>query len=747
MNLKKRIICAILCSALIIPVSATIAENSNNIVISTIVSADDTDGDYLASVDISVPRETYIYGESAVFTIGLTDCKNLLESEFTISYTSSLTFLNSSILQGQGNVTVDETNHTITVSLKNADHFTTGGLFSLAFKTPEQPVDEDDSQTTCSINIDDTSFSGDNGHNGGSSYSPYKSIYVSDCKNVVSNSVRYAVYKDHAAVISIDEDCPETVEIPATIENVPVTDFSKGIFPSDTVKMINVDPENQYLASKDGVVFNKDFTELILYPMGNDNKSYSVPSTVKTIRQNAFWPIYTTNPEEIALSDIYIPESVTNMEDNCINFHEKIMVIHGYENTEAYRYAKENYMTFYNMTTNSCEAPVAMGVCGENLTWKLDSNGLMTISGTGDMTEFLQQKNCAETPWYSFTQYIKEIVVEDGVTSISNDAFAWCNNLTKVTLADSVTLLDYQAFYYCPNLTEIKMPANLREIGQECFLNCGATSIELPKSLLYIRAAAFSQSNLKEIDIPKSVKEISSAFANCPQLVKVTIDPDSQYLSMYKGVLYDKYQTEILIIPVTLETLTLPDTMTNFGYISGEHIKTLNISSGLNSIDMFAFENLRNLENINVVGNNSSFSSENGVLYNKDKTEIISYPIGKKDAIYIMPKTVTSIEPIDFNYIYNFTDLYYAGSESDLTVDEYLNGHFKIHYNSSPVFSKGDFNGDGVSSASDILIFKNNLAGFSNLSAVDKSLLDINGDWSINALDLLKLKRDYLKNK
>lgn len=162
---------------------------------------------------------------------------------------------------------------------------------------------------------------------------------------------------------------------------------------------------------------------------------------------------------------------------------------------------------------------------------------------------------------------------------------------------------------------------------------------------------------------------------------------------------------------------------------------------------MFAFENLRNLENINVVGNNSSFSSENGVLYNKDKTKIISYPIGKKDAIYIMPKTVKAIEPVNFNYTYNFTDLYYAGSESDLTVDEYLNGHFKIHYNSSPVFSKGDFNGDGVSSASDILIFKNNLAGFSNLSAVDKSLLDINGDWSINALDLLKLKRDYLKNK
>ena len=67
MNLKKRIICAILCSALIIPVSATIAENSNNIVTSTIVSADDTDGDYLASVDISVPRETYIYGESAIY--------------------------------------------------------------------------------------------------------------------------------------------------------------------------------------------------------------------------------------------------------------------------------------------------------------------------------------------------------------------------------------------------------------------------------------------------------------------------------------------------------------------------------------------------------------------------------------------------------------------------------------------------------------------------------------------------------
>lgn len=747
MTLKKRIICAILCSALIIPVSAPIAKSSDNIVKSTVVSAD-VDKDYSVSLEISTPHNSYIYGETVVFTIDLTECRNLLESEFTISYTPSMTFLSSSILQGLGNVTVDESSNIINISLKDANHFTTGGLVSLSFKTPSQPESDESSQTACSINIDDYSFSGDNGNNGAFSANCTKSVYVDNFKSVEYSGIYYYVYKDYAEVSQISNVSSDVVEIPATIEGLPVKDFSEGVLPNDSAKAINVDPENQYLTSENGILFNKDLTELIMYPMGSSNKIYSVPSTVKSIRTNAFAVNSTESVESLALNDIYIPESVTNMENYCINIPNKIISIHGYENSEAYRYAKSNYLVFYNMTTNSKEDAVATGVCGENLTWKLDSNGLMTISGTGDMTEFTPYKNCADTPWYSLTPYIKEIVVEDGVTSISSDAFAWCDNLTKVTLADSITLLDYQAFYCCENLKEINLPENLREIGQECFLNTAIKSVVFPKSLLYIKAAAFSGSSLTEINIPKNIKEISSsAFSYCNKLKTITLDADSQYFSMYKDVLYNKYQDEIIAFPATLETLTLSENMVDFNGIWSNNIKTLNISSNLATIQMFAFDGLSNLQNINVVSENSHFSSENGILYNKDKTAIVSYPAGKKDSIYIMPKTVKSIEPINFNYTYNFTDLYYAGSEADLDINEYLNGRFTIHYNSSPVFSKGDFNGDGISSASDILIFKNNLAGFSNLSAVDKSLLDINGDWEINALDLLKLKRDYLKNK
>ena len=95
---------------------------------------------------------------------------------------------------------------------------------------------------------------------------------------------------------------------------------------------------------------------------------------------------------------------------------------------------------------------VASGTCGENLTWMLDEEGTMTISGTGEM------QNCYDfsyQPWNSYRTHIQKAVLEAGVTSIGGGAFSSCSGLTSVTIPDSVTSIGTVAFYDCSGLTDV----------------------------------------------------------------------------------------------------------------------------------------------------------------------------------------------------------------------------------------------------------------------------------------------------
>ena len=87
------------------------------------------------------------------------------------------------------------------------------------------------------------------------------------------------------------------------------------------------------------------------------------------------------------------------------------------------------------------------GSCGDNLTWKFtSSDGTLTISGTGNMTNFGDYRY---VPWGSLRYEIKKVVIADGVTNIGNNAFDMCNNLTSVTIPNSVTSIGNNAFNAC----------------------------------------------------------------------------------------------------------------------------------------------------------------------------------------------------------------------------------------------------------------------------------------------------------
>lgn len=130
---------------------------------------------------------------------------------------------------------------------------------------------------------------------------------------------------------------------------------------------------------------------------------------------------------------------------------------------------------------------VALGECGDNVSWVLDSNGVLTVKGTGAMS----YRHAA--PWRDHYESIKAVVIGDGVTSIAEGAFSGCINLTSVTISDSVTRIRKQAFEGCTNLKSVTFGNSVEYIEWSAFHSCDSlTSVTLPASVTEISAFAFS---------------------------------------------------------------------------------------------------------------------------------------------------------------------------------------------------------------------------------------------------------------
>ena len=176
--------------------------------------------------------------------------------------------------------------------------------------------------------------------------------------------------------------------------------------------------------------------------------------------------------------------------------------------------------------TPPSETIVASGTCGDNLTWKLDDEGTLTISGKGAMTEWV---NSDSAPWKTYSNTINKVVIQPGVTSIGGHAFSKCKNLTSITIPEGVTSIGSDAFSGCSSLTSITIPEGVTSIGEYAFYACeNLKSITIPKSVTSIGNYAFGGcSSLTSITIPEGVTSIEGGvFYKCSSLTSITI-PES----------------------------------------------------------------------------------------------------------------------------------------------------------------------------------------------------------------------------
>lgn len=235
--------------------------------------------------------------------------------------------------------------------------------------------------------------------------------------------------------------------------------------------------------------------------------------------------------------------------------------------------------------TESSEAPeesedengvVDSGTCGENLTWTLDKNGVLTISGTGEMGETSYENS----PWEK--ELVKIIVIESGVTSISEYAFKDCTNLLKISISDTVQSMGYGTFYGCTNLESVKLPSELKTISGCMLLGCKkVTEIQIPETVTLIEEAAFSSTGLKYVVIPEGVTEIGdSAFHLCFSLRNVvfpsTVHTIGKHAFAWTG----------------LQNIQLPDNLVNieeYAFEGCDEVTSITIPKSVERIGKNAF--------------------------------------------------------------------------------------------------------------------------------------------------------------
>ena len=300
----------------------------------------------------------------------------------------------------------------------------------------------------------------------------------------------------------------------------------------------------------------------------------------------------------------------------------------------------------------SVQAVKTSGKAGDNITWNFDaSTGTLSFAGSGEMV--LE----SYYSWNDYDEDVTSIVIGEGITSIDRLAFSGLRQVTSVSFPDSLQVIEESAFSGCSNLTQIPFTDNITTIGSGAFSDCCAlTEIVIPPKVTVIADMAFLACsgaeklvlhsgittiendafgfciNIKELEIPDSVTEIGSrAFSDCRGLTKVSIGKNVQKMNAFAGC-------------TSLTEITIPDSVREIGnhaFMHCENLKKVNIGAGVSKISYDVFDGCNNLKDLSVSPNNPNYCSVDGVIYNKDKTELILLPKGISGAYTVLPGTKT----------------------------------------------------------------------------------------------------------
>lgn len=205
---------------------------------------------------------------------------------------------------------------------------------------------------------------------------------------------------------------------------------------------------------------------------------------------------------------------------------------------------------------------------------------------------------------FQYCTKLTNIVLSDTITDVGASAFAHCTRLSDITISPSQKKLTGWLFMDCSSLEHITIPNNIRRIGTGTFAQCtNLKEIHLPEYLQVINSQAFLDcQSLTEIFIPRFVKSIGAgAFDGCTELCNITVDEDNAKLSSDKGVLYNKYQSQLLRCPEGSRSFDLPELLSSLApsaFAGCRNLKSINLPQYIISIPDYCFSDCTELQSI-----------------------------------------------------------------------------------------------------------------------------------------------------
>ncbi len=404
----------------------------------------------------------------------------------------------------------------------------------------------------------------------------------------------------------------EKLHIPATIEYIS----SENPFaPCINLKEITIDGNNENYCVNDNVLFTKDMKKIVHYPAKKDGTSYTIPDGVEQIGVAAL--------AETSLTEINVPDSVNEIDRHAFSFNEKLK--------------------------------------------KID------LSKTS-------------------------------VEKVDTMAFINCTSLAEVLLPESLTEIGLAAFFGCESLTEIELPSQLVVIDQSSFAGTAMKSVRIPDTVTYIGYCAFGydaeENPIEDFVVIGKAGSAAETYATDTDeeydiandfefLTTEAADAEEEYLAMnpitssdgeYEysvlddgtcSLLFCVSMDDIITVPSEIDgykvteiykgafiasnatKIILPDTVKTIGEaVFSENIQSITIPASCTEIqETEPFITCMSLKEINVEGEgDGAYSSQDGVLYNKDKSTLIVYPVQKSDKKFTVPSSVKELAMSAFCY-------------------------------------------------------------------------------------------------
>ena len=435
----------------------------------------------------------------------------------------------------------------------------------------------------------------------------------------------YSVLDDGTVKITGYNGSAETVVIPDTIDGKSVTSIGNGAF--------------------------EDCTSLT---------SVTIPDGVKCIGHSAFY-------ECTSLKSITIPDGVTSIGGTAFS-----------DCTSLTSITIPDSVTILNsFTFSGCKSLSDVNI-PDGVTYVGDG----AFSGTAICNNQTEEVKYIDKWLVDSDNSVTDVAVKDGTVGISCGAFSYCGQLKNISIPNSVKYVGGKAFYNCISLTNVVLPYGITNIGASTFSGCESlASVTIPDSVTSIGEQAFLNTALLKnqtttekyvgkwvIDWDSDVKNVTikngtvgiadHAFERRTSLESITIPDSVEFIGVYAFL--DCWELKQVNMPESMtaigdcafygcdsiESVIVPKGVTQIGdwiFYGCASLTSVSIPDSVIDIQLNAFEKCVALNEINVDEMNKAYKSDSGVLLNKNETELILYPAGKKETTYNIPDSVVTI--------------------------------------------------------------------------------------------------------